>query len=484
MSIPREASRDTGKGIIISLTPDVCKTPVGSSMVAIPYCIHADQSDDANTAATVRYTGQRAHNMGSLTTQCSGDEPGTGTGVKSGTVGSVCEPKTHSASVRVQGKWAVRNTDEWWMNKRNTVGKLTWVESTLRHAETPAMDLYRARKSQLPDGSYEVADLGPLAQTMTDAGPTIELPTLGEAPGAQLPDTVATEPPGAGLPTPENPRPNVAWRLLNRIANSPMVAKEIVDYTTDGAVTRRQIENQIAGLRNQRAIHVEGGYDSGDLAQYDQQIQALEELRDQTDYTDSTDAYGEMQERVDEANYDFLDLEMGQADTRITGDETGERPDPCRIGPYSEMREVCGLQGMQAHHIVPDYTLRYGTRGEGEVGLKRITDLPSFGDGNSICVAGNAAVPGTEHHTAHTITDSRIKMLGEDPRNPVPGTVPLNRVRQAAIEGVAAAKPECRPQIEAAVNDQFGGIDGRRLLRATKYRLPIGAALEALSPDH
>jgi hypothetical protein len=142
MSIPREGSRDTGQGIIVSLSPDVCKTPVGSALVPIPYSITAIQGDDANTVATVRMTGQRAHNMASLVTTCTGDAPGTGLGVVSGTVGSVCHPKSHSASVRIRGEWAIRHADEWYMNNRNTVGKLTYVKSTESFEQTPAVLLF------------------------------------------------------------------------------------------------------------------------------------------------------------------------------------------------------------------------------------------------------------------------------------------------------------------------------------------------------
>jgi hypothetical protein len=151
MSIPKEGSRDTGEGIIISCTPDVCKTPVGASLVPIPYPIFAIQGDDANTAATVRYTGQRAHHMGSMTTKCNGDAPGTGMGVKSGTVGSICEPKSHSATVRVQGQWAVRHTDEWWMNSRNTVGKLTYVKETDVWGPTPGIVLAQNPQKEAPE---------------------------------------------------------------------------------------------------------------------------------------------------------------------------------------------------------------------------------------------------------------------------------------------------------------------------------------------
>lgn len=138
---PKEGSRDIGDGIIVSLSPDVCKTPVGSSLPPIPYSITAKQGDDANTVSTVQMTKKRAHNMASIVTKCTGDQAGTGTGIKSGTVGSVCHPKSHSKSVRIRGAWAVRHTDQWYMNKKNTVGKLTFIKSTETFQETPALKM-------------------------------------------------------------------------------------------------------------------------------------------------------------------------------------------------------------------------------------------------------------------------------------------------------------------------------------------------------
>jgi hypothetical protein len=114
-SLPLEGSRDTGEGILISIYPDVCLTPVGGVMVAIPYTIYAYQSDDANTAATVRQTSLRSHTSASIITHCYGDEAGTGGGVTSGTHNGVCEPKTWSSTVRFEGHGAVRHQDEWWM---------------------------------------------------------------------------------------------------------------------------------------------------------------------------------------------------------------------------------------------------------------------------------------------------------------------------------------------------------------------------------
>jgi hypothetical protein len=109
--------------------------------------------------------------------------------------------------------------------------------------------------------------------------------------------------------------------------------------------------------------------------------------------------------------------------------------------------------------------------------------MPSFGDGNAICLSGNAATVGTEHYIAQTTTDRLIREKSSDPGNSIPGTVKLGYVMDASIRGAREAKPACAAQIEAAVERQFGSLPENRLLRGTKYRTPRGPALEALSPD-
>jgi Domain of unknown function (DUF4150) len=180
MSLPREGSRDTSEGIIISKYPDVCKSPV----CPVPYTIVAFQSDDANTAASVRMTGLRAHKQSSIVTQCSGDEPGVGLGVKSGTVKSVCHRKEHSSTVRIEGEWATRHGDEWWMNNRNTIGKLVYPGSTESFKPTPPLQ-------------YAYLDTG----TMNDASPET----------ATKPDKPA--------PKPEPPKPGSQyWKRIKSLA--------------------------------------------------------------------------------------------------------------------------------------------------------------------------------------------------------------------------------------------------------------------------
>ncbi|UXN02619.1 polymorphic toxin type 15 domain-containing protein [Bartonella sp. HY406] len=132
MSIPREGSRDIDKGILISSYPDWCKVPDKPC----PFPLHAKQYEDANTTPTVRQTSKRSHTTKSIMTCSHGDEAGIGLGVESGTRGSICQPKTWSKTVRFEGANAVRHNDEWWMNNKNTSGKMNYVKDVRTYDPT------------------------------------------------------------------------------------------------------------------------------------------------------------------------------------------------------------------------------------------------------------------------------------------------------------------------------------------------------------
>lgn len=136
-----------------------------------------------------------------------------------------------------------------------------------------------------------------------------------------------------------------------------------------------------------------------------------------------------------------------------SGSRASQRPDkcPCVVAPYTDLRYVCGRackQG-QAHHIVPDYTLRYGTRVEGEVDKKRIKGLPKFGQGMSICMKGNAKDDDTEHYEAHQ-ADKDVAALGMNhpasPSFPL-GTAKIEDIKDISKEQSKKARPECADQI-------------------------------------
>ena len=86
------------------------------------------------------FTGRRVLRACSRTTHVHGDEAGTGGGVKSGTVGGICEPIGHAKRVRVEGSEVVRHLDRFWMEHRNTVGEAIFVRDLSTPAAPPLDD--------------------------------------------------------------------------------------------------------------------------------------------------------------------------------------------------------------------------------------------------------------------------------------------------------------------------------------------------------
>jgi len=102
---------------VVSLTPDVCKTPMGSSIPPVPYPVTAQLQQARQVASSVRANGHPlvVFDM-SLVPKTIGDAPGRAKGIKSGTVEGKCYPKDKSSTVRAEGKRIVRHNDLFWMN--------------------------------------------------------------------------------------------------------------------------------------------------------------------------------------------------------------------------------------------------------------------------------------------------------------------------------------------------------------------------------
>lgn len=105
--------------VLVSLAPDVCLTPMGSSVVPIPYPITHDMGAAAQCSADVFVNGKPAflHGM-SYVNDAKGDAPGSKGGVVSGVVGKVSHSVAHSANVFVNGLPIVRTGDRVHMNTR------------------------------------------------------------------------------------------------------------------------------------------------------------------------------------------------------------------------------------------------------------------------------------------------------------------------------------------------------------------------------
>ena len=112
---------NTGSGAVVVSGPDVCLTPMGNSVVPIPYTNIARSSTLADGTKSVKIDG----NMGAIDGCCyktsTGDEPGSRKGVGSGTVGDKAEFINYSFDVKIEGKGACRNSDPMTQNNKNAM---------------------------------------------------------------------------------------------------------------------------------------------------------------------------------------------------------------------------------------------------------------------------------------------------------------------------------------------------------------------------
>jgi hypothetical protein len=475
---PKEAIRDNATPKILSLTPDVCKTPIGSATPPIPYNIVAypDEADKGTYAQTVRLTGQQAMLLRSNTTCCHGDEPGTAKGVKSGTVGDICQPQEHSATVCVEGSPLIRNGDTYYMNKRNTIGAVQWVEST---------DTYGGKYAPLKQYAFLDTNARFTGQTMTDA-PPVQWP---KATGQTL--TAATKILG-----------------ILRLAQSAYEVGDMAGkwYVGDDGVMGRTIAEH---LQSQVPAFSKQGFAIGKALgaphfSQDAQINYANDLLslkagEPIDFrTTPQDQLLELLEQswpepqqitsnaesIQEIKAEEEEYEKARASplsqSRVT--EIEEYRNKCQTGTYNEMKNICRKYGMQAHHMVPDWTLRYGNRKEGIAGKNRIPATsqttkapPGFADGQCICVKGQARVEGSEHHLAHA-ADREIQAHGLT-SNPQ-FTVTVEKVINESIAAMSMARPDCKEQIKNAIRMEFAGVPRNQLLRA---RIPLPIPEPALS---
>lgn len=119
------AARQDKDWIVVCTTPDVCKTPMGSSTPPVPYRVTAQMADAVQVVPTVNANGKPLVVLTqSFIPKTIGDERGVAKGVQSGTVADICEPLEHSNSVKAAGYYVLRHDDQFYMNSKNTVGKI------------------------------------------------------------------------------------------------------------------------------------------------------------------------------------------------------------------------------------------------------------------------------------------------------------------------------------------------------------------------
>ena len=131
----KSAARHSGKSATITcLAPDVCLTPVGSSVVPIPYMIVSKLDWSKKTIPNVKLTKLEAFNMDSRTEKVVGDEPGSKGGVVSGVNKGWCRPQSNKTTVFIAGAQVIQHDCIYEMNCNgpdgpgNTLGRLSYFE--------------------------------------------------------------------------------------------------------------------------------------------------------------------------------------------------------------------------------------------------------------------------------------------------------------------------------------------------------------------
>ncbi|KRP74083.1 MULTISPECIES: DUF4150 domain-containing protein [Pseudomonas] len=110
-------ARRQDKWKVVSIVPDVCKTPMGSAIPPVPYPVTAELKTATGVARSVRVNGEPVVVFNkSLVPSTKGDGAGAAKGIKSNTVGGKCYPLEKSSTVKAEGKLMVRNGDLFWMN--------------------------------------------------------------------------------------------------------------------------------------------------------------------------------------------------------------------------------------------------------------------------------------------------------------------------------------------------------------------------------
>ncbi len=111
-----------GSGGMSTVFPDVCKTPVGSAVVPIPYPNIGKSSDTSKGPKSVITDGQMPMVKEAQYSMSSGDEAGSLKGVISSDQKGVCEFMMYSFDVKFEGKNVCRLGDPLFHNKKNIMG--------------------------------------------------------------------------------------------------------------------------------------------------------------------------------------------------------------------------------------------------------------------------------------------------------------------------------------------------------------------------
>ncbi|MDD7973949.1 DUF4150 domain-containing protein [Roseinatronobacter alkalisoli] len=407
----------------------------------------------------------------------SGDEPGIGKGVVSGTVGGICEPIGHAAQVRAEGSPVIRHLDRFWMNNRNTVGEAIFVRDTATYAPPEDDD-------PLP-GSMQLAATGASSSYFLAPSPPVQAP----------PTTAPAPPPSAPAPGPSTPTPGSG--APNRLPSVRPLLRRIgvLGWILHG-YDLGQRENQRAWDEPEgymaREAERYGGVDSFNDTQREIHDRAVERLRNggrqghvRGEYDQEMDRERAERERA-ESLAQAAPQTQTDTDTGTRVDDEGSQRE-CKVGPFEEIEPICNGE---THHIVPDMVYRLGRRprtaAERNSTAERINNerAPTFNQGMSICLKA-------EQHTSdpdglHGQLRGAFNAIGT--ASPVAGTAPMRQILAeslAQIEDIPDLPEACKILAAALTTIQVENTTGLDTPGRTRESpLPTGRARDVLRQGH
>jgi Domain of unknown function (DUF4150) len=467
------AARKAADFRAVSTAPSFNKTPVGAATPPLPYPTIQDLSNSVNPVASVRFNGNPAYVLDQTTQpSCIGDAPGSALGVRSNKVDGKVEPTKASKTVNAGKHPVVRNGDACTMNGGNNPGlyvvppnpsvmpasAAVYSSNPDAKAETSQEGFWDRLTAGAKDAARQYKDkvspsLNEFAQNAMETGGNIALAGGGvTAVGAVASATVV----GAAVGVPTMAVGGATAAVGGGVTAAGGIAQTTATVldTAAEAVLTGQMPNVVGaatGWVQAVVVNRVMGKAEALLKILPGKKKAAPAAKDKS---------------KDEAKDKPKAASGGSDGIGIVGNGGGDRP--CIVGKYSDIKNKCPT-GSQAHHIVPDYTQRTGTRKEGMKGLNRIKDLVSLGDGPSICLTGGSKEQGSEHNIAHEVTDQAIKDLGLDTNSGPIGTAPLGKILVVSKEGAIRARPDCKKQIDAAVDDAFKDVDKDKLAKAQEH---------------
>lgn len=140
----------------VSLSPDFCKTPVGSSVAILPYNIKGEFKDAADVSRNVKTQGEQVllHNK-SFIPSITGDERGTLGGIKSQTYLKRAQPMEFSTTKGSNGAQTIQESRLVYMNDKNTIGR---IHERQVQAPRPRLTMLGVELPTLKEAAQEYKD--------------------------------------------------------------------------------------------------------------------------------------------------------------------------------------------------------------------------------------------------------------------------------------------------------------------------------------